>query len=119
MVYCIICLSDFTILLPCIIFRVHAGEHSSSGRLNVVITGLLSIFLLTKNLVHQILVSVTNSLQALLTLIRLVVCDGGCGDASVAINWLDDFVRIRRYALQVVDLSFTHLDTYGDVLICL
>ena len=33
-------------------------------------------------------------------------------DIVVSVHSLNDFVGIRRYVLQVVDLSFTHLDTY-------
>jgi len=109
------------IILLLRVFRVHTSKHSSSGLLIVVNWSGWLIFL-TVDLIHEVLICVTVLLQMLWIHLSLhasdVVCDSG-KSSVVSVNGLNDFIRIRWYALQVVDLRLTHLDTYCDVWLCL
>ena len=82
----------------------------------------------TIDLIHQIFVGIAVRLHMVVFATRLIllrssgtpllVFEGVARRTTVldiivaAVHSLNDFVGVRRYVLQVVDLSFTHLDTY-------
>ena len=87
----------FTLLEHLVVFRVHASEHARSRRPIVVNTAVCRT-ILTVDLVHQILIRVAVLLQVLLLALHLkdLFCDAGKSLLAVALDRLNDFIRIRR-----------------------
>ena len=106
------------------LFWVHSREHARFCVAPVILSVWRRFVVNTIDLIHQIFVSIAVLLHMVVTVTRLyslqpiLLSEGDLkwrltlADIVVSVHSLNDFVGIRRYVLQVVDLSFTHLDTY-------
>ena len=91
---------DFTLLRfieHLVVFRVHASEHARSSR-SIVVNTVVCGTILTIDLIHQIVIRVAVLLQVLLLALHLkdLFCDAGKSLLAVALDRLNDFIRIRR-----------------------